>query len=394
MSAALPELQTLVDDLADELQRSVVVNDPVVRMLCTSRHFGDEDEVRVRAVLQRDAGPEVSRYVLDQGVARWTRAGPVPAEPGLGLRARWCVPLRGRDGLLGLLMVIDDGSLTPGERARIDAVAADAAALLDVAADAEGRRRRDDEVRRLLDADAGTRQDAVRAVADRIADGEVAVTVLDVRGTAVPETRRVLRAVLDSAARPAPRRCLTAVDDRQGVLVHSAPRLDPDHVRAAAERMVAAVVPLSGSGLTAVAGTGSVESGLDGAWRSADRARTAARGARLVPGLGPVTGWGDLGAWSVLLRLPDSALGPDLVPDPVRRLLDDPRAERHVTTARAYLDHAGSIPRTAAALHLHRTSLYYRLEQLARISGLDLDDGRDRLLLHVGLLAAELTHDT
>ena len=82
MSAATSALQALVDDLADELQRSVVVNDPVVRMLCTSRHFGDEDEVRVRAVLQRDAGPDVSRYVLDQGVARWTRAGTVPAEPG------------------------------------------------------------------------------------------------------------------------------------------------------------------------------------------------------------------------------------------------------------------------------------------------------------------------
>ncbi|WP_433506972.1 alpha/beta fold hydrolase [Pseudonocardia halophobica] len=81
------DLQAVVDELADELGRSVVVNDPVVRMLVTSRHFGDEDEVRVRALLQRDAGADVARHVLDQGVARWSRAGAVPERPDLGLRA-------------------------------------------------------------------------------------------------------------------------------------------------------------------------------------------------------------------------------------------------------------------------------------------------------------------
>jgi len=32
-----------------------VINDPVLRMLCTSRHFGDEDEVPLRAGLARRA---------------------------------------------------------------------------------------------------------------------------------------------------------------------------------------------------------------------------------------------------------------------------------------------------------------------------------------------------
>jgi hypothetical protein len=43
-------LQQLVDETAEALQRSVVLDDPQVRPLCTSRHFDDADEVRVRAV--------------------------------------------------------------------------------------------------------------------------------------------------------------------------------------------------------------------------------------------------------------------------------------------------------------------------------------------------------
>ncbi|MGW3232678.1 PucR family transcriptional regulator, partial [Kitasatospora sp. NPDC001095] len=45
-------LQALVDGLAEELGRSVVLDDPLVRMICASRHFGDEDRVRVRTLLQ------------------------------------------------------------------------------------------------------------------------------------------------------------------------------------------------------------------------------------------------------------------------------------------------------------------------------------------------------
>ncbi|GAA2386644.1 helix-turn-helix domain-containing protein [Streptomyces coeruleofuscus] len=59
-------------------------------------------------------------------------------------------------------------------------------------------------------------------------------------------------------------------------------------------------------------------------------------------------------------------------------------------TPRCFLDNAGSIPRTADALRLHRTSLYYRLRQIREITGLDLDNGADRLVLHMGLRVEEL----
>ena len=125
------EVQQLLDRLADDIGRSVVINDPAVVMLYSSRHFGDEDPVRVEAMLNRVAGSAAIAHVLAQDVGRWTRPGRIPAKPAIGMRARLCVPLRWRGDLLGLLMVIDaDDDLPAADRTRIDAAAREVAALL------------------------------------------------------------------------------------------------------------------------------------------------------------------------------------------------------------------------------------------------------------------------
>jgi sugar diacid utilization regulator len=389
------DLQDLVDDLADELGRSVVVDDPVVRVLCTSRHFGDEDELRIRAVLQRDPGPEAARHVLEQGVARWSGAGIVPARPDLGMRARLCVPLRERGELLGLLMVIDaEHTLTTAEIIRIEEVARNAAALLhrDRAAADGDRSERERAVLGLLADDAGERSQALDA-GGLPADAPACVTVIDTDRGTKPDAavELALRSVVESAARRHPRRTLTAVRRGRATVVHVGAHLDPDELTAQADRMVVAAGRLLGHNRTVVAGIGSVVPGLDSAWRSLAHAAAAARGCRLLPGLRPVATWHSLGPYGLLLQLPDAAFGPALVPQEVERLLRDERSERLVATLRAFLDHGGSIPRTAEALHLHRTSLHYRLDQIEAVTGVELADGRNRLLLHLGLLLADLT---
>ncbi|GAA4558516.1 helix-turn-helix domain-containing protein [Pseudonocardia xishanensis] len=383
----MPDLQTLVDDLAAELGRSVVVNDPAVRMLVTSRHFGDEDEVRVRAVLQRDAGPEVARYVLAQGVARWGRSGIVAAQPALGLRARLCVPVRERGELLGLLMVIDaDGSLSPAQVRRIEEVAAAAAPAL-AGGSAEARAAESLLVEGVMSEDEGRRRAAVSAAAARglPTAGPVVVTV--VTGPAGAGTEGALRAALGSAAHR--HRSLVAVDAQRGTIIHTG--LDAVGAAAVARRMVdTAAGLLAAPGV--VAGVGETVDGLDRAWRSGRRAAAAARGA--AAGIGgrraSVVRWSDLGPYALFLQLPPEALTPALIPDPVARLLADPRSSRLVETLRTYLDLGGSMPRTADALHLHRTSLYYRLDRIREITGLDLHSGADRHVLHTGLLLADL----
>jgi sugar diacid utilization regulator len=119
----------------------------------------------------------------------------------------------------------------------------------------------------------------------------------------------------------------------------------------------------------------------------AEAAAALARPAEAAPATGArspigaqLVRWDRLGAYQLLAPLAGAAL-----PAPLQRLLDHPDAEPLVATLEAYLDHAGDAQATAAALFIHRTTLYHRLRRIAAISGADLRDGDDRLALHVGL---------
>ena len=61
-----------------------------------------------------------------------------------------------------------------------------------------------------------------------------------------------------------------------------------------------------------------------------------------------------------------------------------------MTTLEVYLDHACDAKLSAEALFLHRASLYYRLQRIEQIAGVNLKSGADRLALHIGLKLARL----
>jgi hypothetical protein len=113
-------------------------------------------------------------------------------------------------------------------------------------------------------------------------------------------------------------------------------------------------------------------------WREAG---AAARIAAAVPRYSPVAHWAELGAW----RLVSGLTGPDPAVQP---LLEEPLLAE---TAEVFLDCAGSAARAATALSVHRQTLYYRLGRIAALTGLDLAEGEDRLLLHASLKAARLS---
>jgi DNA-binding PucR family transcriptional regulator len=54
-------------------------------------------------------------------------------------------------------------------------------------------------------------------------------------------------------------------------------------------------------------------------------------------------------------------------------------------TARTVLDHGGDIARAAAQLHIHRTTLYYRLDRIEALTGVSLKSGPERDDLHMAL---------
>lgn len=377
------EIQRAVDELAHRLRRSVVINDPGVHLLYTSPHFGDEDEVRIRAVLQRDAGTKAIGHVLAQGVTGWTTAGVIPPNDELGMKARVCVPVRWRGELLGLLIVMDaDGTLTTGELAGIDEVARDIAPVLAASTDSTSSYDADREqlVLDLLSNEPALRRRALADLAPASRPTSTTVIALSVRraeNAATAHRETALRtAMQDRFAREQ----LCAVDAGQGYLLVGTH--EPDALRDMATRILGRVRDLASGHFTCVAGIGSSLPGLERAHESAAQARLAARAAGGLIADDAVL-WSELGAYGPLLRIPD--LTADALPDEVQRLLAVDRDGTLTASLRAYLDHGCLAPAAAEALHIHRTTLYYRLGRITELTGLDLADGRTRLVLHLGL---------
>ncbi len=70
----------------------------------------------------------------------------------------------------------------------------------------------------------------------------------------------------------------------------------------------------------------------------------------------------------------------------------DARSEtNYVQTLRAYLDDAGDAARAARRLGVHVNTLRYRMRRLVEVSGIDLEDPDERLLVSIELRLARPT---
>lgn len=122
--------------------------------------------------------------------------------------------------------------------------------------------------------------------------------------------------------------------------------------------------------------------------------REAEAAQRLGPtvGSGPVHLYGDLAIHRLLAPLLD---GPELsrfVESELAPLIEHDARRRSslVATLDAYLEAGSSKTEAAALLHLQRRSIYYRLEQIQRLLGRDIDDPHHRTRLYIALRAREL----
>ena len=68
-----------------------------------------------------------------------------------------------------------------------------------------------------------------------------------------------------------------------------------------------------------------------------------------------------------------------------RLLAHDRKSGTLMRTLATWFRHHSHPMATARALHIHRNTLDYRLQKIAELTGLDLDDTDDRLLLYVAL---------
>ncbi|MEU6719326.1 helix-turn-helix domain-containing protein [Nonomuraea sp. NPDC046802] len=370
-------VQDLLDDLAGRLGHGLFVDSVDGRLIAYSSQDTHPDPARVAAILARRVAPEIRRWQNRHGIARATAPVRLPANPGLGLRGRLCVPIRHGERRLGYLWLPDEALGT----AALDAVADAAAELARLLA---GRTdEREDLVRRLLAPDRpGT------GARDRLADLDPSLLGSQVLVcAAVPISHRRERVPALSAAEfrrlgtALPREhpecvgCFVTATHVAAVSRHHDPNtLDRHGDPAALDRALRAAVrrPFA-------VGVGD-PAGFDvEAIRQAyKQARAAAEAAALDPALPQVLHWSGAGPYRMLA---------ETRPDPVLAPLERTGL---LPTLETYLDLGCDVRRTAASLHLHRTTVYYRLDRIAALLGADLRDGLVRSHLHLALKARRL----
>lgn len=388
------DIRHIVDSLAAEVARSIVVVTPDIRVITHSTHLGDEDTVRVRGILQRQAEPAAIEHIRAQHVSMWRESGFIPANDDIGMKRRSCTAVRWRGQLLGYLMMIDEArTLSAGDLERAEKAATAIAAILSDIAQEQTRQQEAKEnwLADLLAPEEESAQRAARTPPDGVqvtAGAPVQIMVVEAvaaQAVSIPEADALMRTALTAvAAMSETTPCAYLSRDGQGILLltHAEPST---RVELTARRVIDALTGHADI-KRAVVGHAHAPAGLAEASTSYEQAATAARGALVLDDHGDVVDWADLGIYGVLLDMNARTLH-RLVPTGLHALKAADPSGVLLQTAEVYLDSAASPPAAATTLHIHRTTLYYRLGRIHDLSGLDLADGNDRLTFHLGVRA-------
>jgi hypothetical protein len=327
------DVQDAVDALAAELAQPVLVEDPSHRPLWWSAQ-DHVDETRLRTILQRSITPAAIALVARLGLAAAERPVRTPAAPEADMLPRWCVPIRSGRDLLGYLWVLDaEGSVTESDLPKLVACADIAGlTLARTRSTPEGY----DRHRAALLARLALERD------DAAARELIALEDLE------PDATVVVNAPLSAGGWAL----------RTGMSVHVVPpRRD-----------------------AATSGPPLPLNELSVAVRRAAATLQAARAGAVLAR----PSWDALGVWHLVVAAPPELRVADVHPGA------DVLAARPdlLLTARTVLDNGGDVTATAAELHIHRTTLYYRLERIEALTGVNLRTSRHRDDLHMALRLA------
>ncbi|MFF0095794.1 PucR family transcriptional regulator [Streptomyces canus] len=403
------------------------------------------DPVRTRSILTRRSTATVRTWFEGFGITRASGPVRIPPTPEAGVyRGRICLPVRHRGVVLGYVWLLDSdpGPTDPQLDAAMRVTARIGALLADEAQHGADLSR---ELRAVLTAERGWQGDmavaALRTALGPRADGPYTVVCVAPWPSADPEDAPSARTVPHATAlctvpwgvtgqalavlvRLRATDTLTPASSAAGRLLERAapgatgdmaasgvtgdtavpgvtpgtaapgtarstktPDATTDTTAPGAARSTAASdaprhTPAPSAVVAGVAGARVGLAELAVAWQEAS---AAARAALAEARFGPVAEWSRIGPYRLLTALP-----PETAHDPVVRPLLSPAHRELARTAEVYLDCAGQAGRTAAELGIHRQTLYYRLSRVEQLTGLDLDDGEDRLLLHMALKGARL----
>lgn len=387
------DYQELVDEISELLGAPATLENRDFELIAFGAYDGEGDldpsaldPVRTRSILTRRSTTAIRTWFEGFGITRATGPVRIPPTPEAGVyRGRICLPVRHRGVVLGYVWLLDDDD--PGPAApQLDAamkVTARIGALLADEAQAGADLTR--ELRAVLTAERGWQRDmavaALRTALGPRGEGPHTVVCLAPWPSAgdpdeAPSARTVPHA---TALCTVPwgakgQQCLA-------VLV----RLRSTDLGGPAEAVAARLLKDGAADAARAAGIGRPRTGLTDLGTAWQEATAAARAALAEPRFAPVADWSRIGPYRLL-----TSLSPESAHDPAVGPLLSPTHHELARTAEVYLDCAGQAGRTAAELGIHRQTLYYRLSRVEQLTGLDLDDGEDRLLLHMVLKGARL----
>lgn len=396
------EYQELVDEISALLGAPATLENRDFELIAFAAYDSDGefdeaslDPVRTRSILTRRSTAAVRKWFEGFGIARATGPVRIPPTPEAGVyRGRICLPVRHRGVVLGYVWLLAD---EPGpSEAQLSAameIAGRIGALLADEAQAGADLTR--ELRAVLTAERGWQQDMalaeLRTALGVRADGLHTMVCVAPWPSADPDDAPSVRtmpaatalctvpwaggAVHGTGAAGEAGQCLALL-----VRLRSTDVLTP--ALTAAARLLREAEGSAGRTAAGVADARHGLAELGVAWQEASG---AARAALAEPGLGPVAQWPAIGPYRLLTSLPRGAAH-----DPAVRALLSAAHRELAHTAEVFLDCAGQAGRAAAELGIHRQTLYYRLSRVEQLTGLDLDEGEDRLLLHMALKGARL----
>ncbi len=390
------DLQLLVDQVSSRIGAAAVLEDHEQRTIVHSSQAGRIDSVRRDSILHRTTSPELMAWFRSFGITTCRDIVRIPANPTLEILPRVCAPVRYRGRLLGFLWLIDaDESFSTAELGVVEKASEHAALLLYEERLAE--RLVGQALTHLLSPSEELREAAAMQLVDQslARDGEPTVVVVVQPFADTADLRIAIdEALFDVAWGAPPGSLLRLTQADHGVLLVQLADVADDKIaevlaHACRERLERRVAGALAGGARVVATMGDPQTDLTKVVTSYRQARQAMRVASTIPQMGDVVRWRDLGVFRALVQLPNREAVASAIDPRVSALLRS-GDDALVATLETYLDLACDARATASHLHLHRGTLYYRLEKTARLTGIDMSNGYDRLSVHLGLKLARL----
>lgn len=330
------DVQTAVDELALELGQSVLIED-VDQFPIWWSTVGPVDPVREKTILYRQVNAETANVVERFDLIHAQQPIAIPAIPELQMWARWVMPIRRHQQVLGFLWVLDPGlQITNAQLELIIECASEAA--LEMAAQARNEENKPVRRAQLLQ--------RLMYRFDREAFNELC------------KLEKLPAESLVQVCLPAKAGGWALGSDMSAHIV----------------------------GVREITATSGPAIPLSDLHISVARAQKTNR-AILAGAVLSEPSYSNLGSWHLVVANSAEIEPKDIHPG-IEYLLQDPKDEM-LETVRTILRHAGDMAAAASELFIHRSTLYYRLDRIMETTGIDLKEETQRVELLFALRLAD-----